>query len=168
MNIRLEYMTKALCRDYHRGFVFDPAMFPDGIVSKAYVYSDAHADAHWLRQRDVGRIHLAVMLDDRIIGDVVLKNIDRQKASCTMGIHLQNDSCKNKGYGTEAELQVLEYAFNEAGMEVVYADALIGNKRSQHVLEKVGFQETYRDNTFVYYICQKSSWKRPEGGFGNR
>ncbi len=168
MNVRLIDMTKALCRDYHRGFVFDPSMFTGGIVSKAYVYSDAHADTHWQRQQNLGRIHLAVMLDDRIIGDVVLKNIDREKTSCTMGIHLQNDSCKNKGYGTEAELQVLEYAFNKVGMEVVYADTLIGNKRSQHVLEKVGFRETHRDNTFVYYICQKSSWKRPEGGFGSR
>ncbi len=166
MNIRLFSMTKALCREYHRGFEYDPAMFPDGVCNKRYVYSTQNADSHYQRQKDLERIHLAVMLDNRVIGDVVLKNIDQNAGSCTMGIHLQNDSCKNRGYGTEAETQVLEYAFYNAGMSVVYADALIGNTRSQHVLKKVGFREINRDKDFIYYICEKSSWKHPEGGSG--
>ena len=166
MNIRLISMTKALCRDYHRGFAYDPAMFPEGICNRQYTYSDQTADAHWQRQHDLGRIHLAVMLGNRVIGDVVLKNIDRNTGSCTMGIHLQNDSFKNKGYGTEAEIQVLEYAFYQAGMNAVYADAFIRNTRSQHVLRKTGFKEIDRDKDFIYYICEKSSWKRPESGSG--
>lgn len=165
MNIRLCAMTKELCRRYHEGFTHDPAMFMDASRVTVYVYSPEHADALWQRQHDLGRIHLAVMLEDEPIGDVVLKGIDHAKSCCTMGIYLQNDSCKNRGYGTEAELQVLEYAFNEMGMQTVFADALLKNTRSRHVLEKVGFQETHRDEAFVYYICEKASWKRPEEGF---
>lgn len=162
MNICLFAMTKELCRRFFKNFAYDPDMFTDLSRFKPYSYSPEQADAHWQRQRDLNRVHLAVLLDEEPIGEIVLKNIDRSKRCCTMGIHLQNDNCKNQGYGTEAELQALEYAFIDMGLNTVYADALIPNRRSQHVLKKVGFQETHRDETFVYYICEKQSWRRPE------
>lgn len=161
MNICLSLMTKALCRRFFENFTNDPMMFPDPGKFKPFRYSTEYADAHWQRQYDLRRIHLAVMLADEPIGEIVLKNIDYGRSCCTMGIHLQNDSFKNKGYGTEAEIQALEYAFYNMGMQMVYADALLINTRSQHVLEKVGFCETHRDETFVYYICKKECWKRP-------
>lgn len=66
-----------------------------------------------------------------------------------------NDSYKNKGYGTAAERLILEYAFRELEMQTVFADALIGNQRSQRVLEKVGFIKTHQDDQFVYYRCDR-------------
>ena len=50
--------------------------------------------------------------------------------------------------------------FLKLGMETVFADTLLDSKRSQHVLEKVGFQETHRDNTFVYYQRKWAEWNR--------
>lgn len=164
MNIHLTLMTKELCRRYHKGFQYDPDMFTDGSHIPTYNYSAEHSDAHWQRQRDLNRVHLAVMLGDKPIGDLVLKNIDSIKKCCILGIHLQNDSCKNLGYGTEAEILALEYAFTKMGMDTVYADALLKNTRSRHVLEKVGFHETHRDAIFAYYICEKSYLKRTERG----
>ena len=74
-----------------------------------------------------------------------------------MGISLQHDGYKNKGYGTKAESLALNYAFAELGMETVFADALINNRRSQHVLEKVGFMKTHQDDSFQYYRCDKAT-----------
>ena len=37
----------------------------------------------------------------------------------------------------------------------VNADAALKNTRSQHVLEKVGFQYTHEDDTFKYYRCER-------------
>ena len=162
MNICLLAMTKELCRRFFEDFAHDPDMFTDLSRFKPYSYSPEQADAHWQRQRDLNRIHLAIMLDEEPIGEILLKNIDHRKGCCTIGIHLQNDSRKNQGYGSEAELQALEYAFSNMGLNTVYADALIQNRRSRHVLNKVGFRETHRDETFVYYICEKQSWKRPK------
>ena len=162
MNIRLCKMTKDLCRRYHEQFTHDPAMFMDMDRFAPYVYNLTHADAHWQRQQDLGRVHLAVMLDEDPIGDLVLKSIDRSKGCCTLGIHLQNDSVKNKGYGTRAEVLALKYAFEELDLSVVYADAIHKNTRSQHVLEKVGFQELGRDDTFIYYRCDRDTWICPE------
>lgn len=109
----------------------------------------------------MGRVYLAIMCNQEPIGELIFKNIDPFQQCCTMGIHLQNGSVKNKGYGTQAEILALQYAFCELNMNVVYADTIHKNKRSQHVLEKVGFQEMNRDDQFVYYRCDKELWKPP-------
>ena len=101
---------------------------------------------------------MAVTLQNHPIGEIILKNIDPEAKCCTMGITMVNDSYKNKGYGTAAEILAIRYAFEEMGMDTVLADSLIRNLRSQHVLKKAGFRETDQDQTFVYYRCGKSSW----------
>lgn len=54
------------------------------------------------------------------------------------------------------------YAFDILEMDTVYADAILKNTRSQHVLQKVGFIETHCDETFRYYRCDKAFWRRPQ------
>ena len=158
MEITLKPMTIELCHQFYKEFVLDLALFADPSKYKPYVYSKSNCDAYYERHRNLGRIHLAVMLHDQTIGEIVLKNIDRTKKCCTMGITMINDSVKGKGYGTEAEKITLQYAFDQPEMETVYADSLIGNLRSQHVLNKAGFLETGRDEEFVYYRCDKAAW----------
>ena len=94
---------------------------------------------------------MAVMLGRKPIGEIVLKNIDVEQKTCELGITMINDTYKNRGYGTAAEKLILKYAFKEMGMQTVFADALIGNTRSQHVLEKVGFVRISEDEHFIYY-----------------
>ena len=158
MNIRLCAMTKELARQYYRDFEMDPDLFMDMDKFHPYVYSAEKCDETVERYQRLGRIYLAVMLDGAPIGEVILKNIDREQKCCTLGIHLQNDRVKNKGYGTQAEILAIQYAFDEMKLDTVYADAVHKNKRSQHVLHKVGFRETHSDDTFVYYECKKDSW----------
>ena len=151
MNIRLHEMNQTLARRYFRKFVVDPALFLDSQPYQPYQYTEEKADAMVERYRRMGRVYLAVMLGDEPIGEVVLKNIDRERKHCTMGISLINDSFKNKGYGTAAEKMILKYAFEQMEMRTVYADSLITNLRSQHVLQKVGFAKTGQDDQFVYF-----------------
>lgn len=155
MSIYLTEMTKELARQYYQNFVLDPDLFADKNKYKPYIYSDAESDETVERYRKMGRIFLAVMLEGKPIGEVILKYIDWEQKHCTLGISMQSDTYKNKGYGTEAERQTLKFAFSELGMETVFADSLMGNKRSQHVLEKVGFQKIQQDDTFVYYRCDR-------------
>jgi len=161
VNIRLCKMTKDLCRAYYKDFTNDPSVFMDMRRFSEYVYSPERADTYWQRQQDMDRIHLAIMLDEAPIGEIILKNIDSQKKCCTLSIHMQNDSVKNKGYGTRAEVMTLECVFYKLGMDTVFADAVLKNTRSQHVLEKVGFREISRSDTFVNYRCDKDSWILP-------
>ena len=157
--LTLQPMTKALARQFYSEFVMDPDLFLDPKDYKPYVYSPEFSDARVQRYEALGRIYMAVMLDGMPIGEVVLKEIDREQKCCTMGISLVNDRYKNQGIGTDAEKLTLRYAFEQMGMETVFADALITNLRSRHVLEKVGFREIRQNPEFVYYRCDKASWK---------
>ncbi len=68
---------------------------------------------------------------------------------------MQNDYAKGKGYGTKAEQIAIKYAFDELGMNVVNADTVEKNIRSQHVIEKVGFNFIKEDDCFKYYRIQR-------------
>lgn len=156
MNCYLCKMTEPLLRQFFQGFANDPDLFSDMNHFTAYTYSETAVNERWERQRQLGRIHLAVMLEQEPIGEVILKNLDSEKGY--LSIHMKNNSVKNRGIGTQAEILALEYAFGSLGMETVFADAVHKNKRSQHVLEKVGFQKIREDMQFVYYRCEKETW----------
>lgn len=160
MNVQLVPMTRALCRRCFRNFVQDPALFADLSLYRPYVYSDEKCDEYFDRQVALGRVHFAIMCDDEPIGEVLLKKIDQVAKCCTLSICISCDEFKNRGIGTQAEMQTLEYAFTELELDTVYADCVRRNTRSQHVLEKIGFRQTHADETFIYYRCDKPSGKR--------
>lgn len=149
-------MTRELCQKLYRDFQNDPDIYQDMTKFTPFVYSEAWVDTYFDRQAAKQRIHLAVMLDGQPIGEVLLKEIDRENSSCVLGIHLQNDAVKGKGYGTRAEALAVEYAFERLGLTTVYADTIRKNTRSQHVLEKVGFRFTHEDGLFRYYEITKA------------
>ena len=99
-----------------------------------------------------------MLLDGDVIGEIHLKRIDRANRTCALGIHLQNDAVKGRGYGTRAEKLALKYAFEELGMRAVEADALLKNTRSQRVLEKAGFRYVRSDEAFRYYRCERTEF----------
>ena len=159
MDIYLKKMTKELCRTYMQNYVQDPALFANPDMYKTYVFDQDQCDVYFERHQSMGRVHFAVMLDSEPIGEIILKKIDYENKHCTMGICMKNDSCKNKGYGTAAEILALNYAFDEMKMQTVFADALLNNTRSIHVLNKVGFYEIAQDDLFRYFRCDKIQTK---------
>ena len=154
--VSLKPMTRQMCHEFYRDFQNDPAI---GHYYE-YVYTSEIADRYFDTNSVADRKLFAIMVGDKIVGECKLKNIDLQKRECSMGIHLQNDAVKEKGYGTQAERLILQYAFEELGMVAVNADAVLKNTRSQHVLEKVGFCYTYEDETFKYYRCEANKAER--------
>lgn len=162
MCIYLCIMTKSLLRQFFQGFTNDPDIFSDMSRFSDYVYCEADIDARWERQRQLGRIHLAVMVEKEPIGEVILKDI--RAGTAVLSIHMKNDGVKNLGYGTRAEILALAYAFRVLNLDTVLADVIHKNKRSQHVLEKVGFVKTHSDEQFLYYRCDRTAWGNPETG----
>lgn len=117
-----------------------------------YIYTPEIAQKDFERKaNNCNRVWFAILLDDIVIGNVYLKNIDLQKGSGTLFIVLIQDCYKEKGYGTAVERTVLEYGFKELGLSVIYADVVLRNTRSQHVLEKIGFEYLHEDSFFKYY-----------------
>ena len=149
-NVSLLPMTRQMCHEFYKEFQNDPAI---GHYYE-FTYTPQWADDYFDRNSTPDRRLFAILADGKIVGECKLKDIDFEVRECSMGIHLQNDSVKGKGYGTQAERLVLTYAFEDLGMAAVNADAALGNTRSQHVLEKVGFSYTGEDDTFQYYRCE--------------
>ena len=156
MDITLAPMTRPLCHAYFRGFESDPDIFMDMGLFAPYEYVPERVDRYFEKQQSPGRRMFLIMLDGSPVGEVGFKHIDLARKECELTIHLQSDRVKNRGIGTAAERLALDYAFGVLGMETVNADAVLKNRRSQHVLEKVGFTFLREDGVFRYY-----SYKRP-------
>lgn len=137
--------------DYHifwREYVADPAMMSD-----EYAYDEGIVNALFDRvTADPQRRMLAVTLDSHPIGEVQLKRIDMTRRCGTLSIHFSCDRYKNHGYGTQAERLMLKYASDVLGLKTVYADAVLRNVRSAHILEKLGFKHIGADDGFNYYV----------------
>ena len=153
--ISLCLMTRALCHRFFREHESDPAVCADESRFQPYVYSEEAADRYYERKQVPGRLELVAMMDGRTIGHVQLKNIDEEKRECEFGFHMQNDSVKGLGYGTQIARLALEYAFANLDMDAVYACTIPRNTRSQHVLEKVGFRYIDEKDGFRYFRYER-------------
>lgn len=149
--ISLCFMTRELCHQFFREHESDPAVYEDERQFQPYVYSEETADIFYKCKQVTGRLELVAMMDGRTIGHVQLKNIDKENRECEFGIHMQNDSVKGLGYGTQIARLAVEYAFENLDVDAVYADTLMKNTRSQHVLEKAGFQFIDEKDGFKHY-----------------
>lgn len=135
------------CHAFYKDYVADPAMTYD-----EYTYDKDKVDNYYQsRVLDASRLFFAICLNDKIIGEIQLKEIDKEKECATIGIHLNNDSSKGKGYGTEAQRLLIVYAINTLGFKTIYADAVHRNQRSRHILQKLGFEYLGDDDTLSYY-----------------
>lgn len=151
MYICLSDMTLELCHRFFESFTNDPAIFSSTQAYCEYQYSEEMVNAYWCKNQKADRIHLAILENYILVGEIILKKIDWSQMHCTLSIHLINDGVKNHGYGTEALRQVINYMRDHLKMKTVYADTIIHNIRSQHVLEKVGFTRIGQDAEFAYF-----------------
>lgn len=151
--VYLTKMTQAIARAYFKEFTIDPAVFLPGQPICQFQYSDEWVDAYLTRYKDCE--HLATMLMEKPIGEILFKHMDHANKAAVLSIHLQNDSVKGKGHGTAAEKLAVKYGFDKMGLSVLYADTVKNNLRSKRVLEKVGFRLINEDNNFYYYEIRR-------------
>lgn len=154
--ISLCVMTRALCHELFKGWKNDPDIYMDMAQFTAYQYNEAAVNRYFDARQNPSRVLLAIMEGSTPVGEIQLKRIDRERKECTLSIHMQNDAVKGRGYGTCAERLAVQYAFEVLDLEAVNADTIAKNKRSQHVLEKVGFQYVEEKNGFRYYRFERS------------
>ena len=163
MNIELQPMTREKMHEMYRDFSMDPDIFMDMELYervKNYEYNPEKVDALFdMRAEEEGSICFAIMLGDEVIGEVGLRHADPVTKECELSVHMKNDSVKNKGYGTEAERLGIRYAFEELGMESIFAETNLKNVRSQHIIEKLGFRYSGEEEGFKQYYLKREEWK---------
>lgn len=156
-DLSIKVMNKSLLKDYYLKYETDESIYLDKSLYRKYEYNDRDFEIYYKKiTAQADRKNFLVILDGNPIGEIALKHINKKDKSAELSIHLQNDHYKNQGYGTAAEKQMIKYAFNSLGIITLYANTIITNERSQHVLEKVGFIKTSSDDNFVYYQITKA------------
>lgn len=101
--LALKKMSRELCHEYFMHFENDVAVFEDEKMCVQYHYSENNVERYFRSQQKKHRIVLMIMLNNKPIGEIKIKEIDEKNGSCFLGIHLQNDEVKGKGIGTASE-----------------------------------------------------------------
>ena len=141
---------------YYQEFEIDSDIYTSEEEMTKYEYSTEKVDKYWEKiHKEKHREDFLIYLDKTPIGEISLKHVE-YNVECELSIHMKNDNYKNKGYGYIAEKMIVDYAFNKLNVKKVKANSILKNTRSQHVLEKVGFNQVNSDENFLYYeICRK-------------
>lgn len=149
-------MTAEMYHDYFKEYQNDLDLYMDKQAYEPYVYSADKVDKYIQRQKGLNRKTFAIMNGNEMVGELIIKNIV-EKQSATIGVAMKNAKYKDKGYGTKAERLAIEYVFKELDIPVLYADTILKNTRSRHVLEKLGFEFIKEEGDFRYYCISRQS-----------
>jgi RimJ/RimL family protein N-acetyltransferase len=108
--------------------------------------------------------------DGTPIGSVGLHGIDWVNRSATSGAMIGEKDYWGKGYGTDAKMALLNFAFNRLNLKTIKSAAISFNVRSQKALLKQGYREVgrmpqlhFRDGRFhdeVLFILTRKDFMR--------
>ena len=147
-------MTAEMYHEYFKEYQNDLDLYIDKSTYQTYTYEEEKVNRYIQRQIDLKRKNFAIMFDGEMVGEIVIKNIVEHECA-TMSIAMKNARYKDRGFGTKAEQLAIQYVFNELDIPILYADAILTNTRSQHVLEKVGFKFIKEEGDFRYYRIER-------------
>jgi RimJ/RimL family protein N-acetyltransferase len=114
-----------------------------GQFLQVYLPSTEEDEEKWLAglsDKKSNDIVMAIRLkeNDEIIGTKGLHHINFKDGTATAGCFIGRKDLWSKGYGSEALMVMLEYAFNTLNLHKVSAEVYDFNLRSKRCLEKCG------------------------------
>ena len=110
--------------EHQKGYVSSTA----ASLAQAYVYKDT-------------AFPFAVYADNTLIGFIMLGYYEARN-QYTLWKFLIDKKCQNKGYGTEALKQGIQYLQNTFHAKEIYTGVSVGNGQAKHVYKSLGFAET--------------------------
>lgn len=78
------------------------------------------------------------------IGTMGLHRINWIDRTTSTGSFIGDEENRSKGYGTDAKMQLLNYAFTTLGLRVIRSGVIANNERSARALLKQGYTEVGR------------------------
>jgi RimJ/RimL family protein N-acetyltransferase len=109
------------------------------------------------------------------VGFAELREIEREHALAELSFWLVVE-CRGRGYMTEALAALLRYAFEDLGLNRVYANHMVRNPMSGRLLSRLGFQvegvlrqRVRKWGLFEDVVLQallRSEWSDPVGASG--
>lgn len=104
-------------------------------------------ERQWLEGLPRAKPHhvvVAIEVDGVFIGTMGLHNIDFRHRHATTGALIGNKAYWGKGYGSEAKMLLLDYAFNELGLHKICSRVIAFNERSVRYSLRCGYHEEAR------------------------
>ena len=95
---------------------------------------------------------LAVKLNGKMIGELVLHGFDYQK-SVEIGFRFFKEY-QNKGYATESASALIDFVRNTLGANIIKAKCFKQNINSKKLIEKLGLKIVNESSTHYYFIKQ--------------
>ena len=77
--ISLCIMTRELCQELYKYWENDPAIYMDMDKFKPYRYNEEAVDRYFESKQTPSRVLFAIMKDGKPIGELQLKQIDRER-----------------------------------------------------------------------------------------
>ncbi len=124
-------------------------------LGNRYMWSLAAEEEH-LRQRAPKRPSFEEQLfaiktkEGRHIGNLGLHEITAENRGCDLGIVIGEKDCWSQGYGTDAIVTALRFAFSELNLRRVELHAYADNERGIACYRKCGFVEEARSRQFAF------------------
>lgn len=110
------------------------------LISKNERVYSREDEVNWVKSKLEKGAHVFSMIskeDGSYIGNVELMDVENGSAEVGLCITM---AMQNKHYGTEALKRIIEYAFNDVGLNTLTAVIFSNNVRSLHNAEKMGFR----------------------------
>ena len=115
---------------------------------------NAHRDIY-----DVKQLRLCICKKDSqaLLGFVDLFDFDPKNKRAGIGLVVQQEEDRNKGFGIEAVSLCCDYGYNALGLHQIYANVHEDNLPSVRLFQKLGFEQT---------AC-KQDWTMVNGKYKN-
>ncbi|MEN6521034.1 MAG: GNAT family protein [Armatimonadota bacterium] len=137
---------------YIHKWVNDPEI--SGLIGQVGKMSPEQVD-EWFEkvEADNNRVWFAVVLkeSDRIIGEAGLLRMFDEWRTTDLSMIIGEKAVWDQGYGTEAIILLLQYAFRNLNFHRVAIGVVGFNERALHFYKKVGFREEGLQRDGYYY-----------------
>jgi RimJ/RimL family protein N-acetyltransferase len=126
------------------------------------------------RRRREGSYIFAILTlaENKLIGNTGLHNVDLKNRSATFGIFIGEKTCWGQGYGTDATRTIVQWGFEQLGLNRIELWVYDFNPRAIRAYEKAGFrregvrrQGLYRNGRFCdeYMMAiLRAEWENPK------
>ncbi len=118
-DVKLTPMTDEMYHSYFREYENDPDLYLPGQEYVHYVYSEEKAERYIQRQRDLGRVTLAILYGDEIAGEIIIRNIEEHRCA-TMGIPVLFADTVKTNTRSRHVLEKVGFAFLREGEDFIY------------------------------------------------
>lgn len=126
-------------------------------VRKNFIYQELftrEGHEYWIKNKvetgDVVQMIICNISDDKPLGSVYIRDIDRKNNKAEYGIFIGEADARGRGIGTATAKLMLRYCFEEEKLHRVYLRALSGNEQAIGSYEKAGFK---REGYLIDDVC---------------